>query len=78
MEIKEGHKKLDNVKYEDFKIQPYLTSKLFNQKERQMLYLIRSQCHNSNYNLKKCIEMISNAVLGVMQLKTKFIYSHNA
>ena len=52
MEIKEGHKKLDNVKYEDFKIQQYLTSKLFNQKERQMLYLMRSQCHNSKYNLK--------------------------
>ena len=37
MEIKEGHKKLDNVKYEDCKIQPYLTSKLFNQRKANAL-----------------------------------------
>ena len=53
MEIKGGHKKLENVKYEDLKIQPYITSKLFNQKERQLLYLMRSQCHNSKNNFKK-------------------------
>ena len=58
MEIKGGHKKLDDVKYEDLKIQSYPTSKLANRKERQWLFLMRSQCHNTTNNFKKCIEII--------------------
>ena len=53
MELKGHHKKLDNIHYEHFKIQPYLVSKTFNINERQLLYSLRSNCHKSKYNFKK-------------------------
>ena len=38
----EGHKKIKNICYEELKTQPYLTSKLFNNEERNILYSLRS------------------------------------
>ena len=53
MELKDQHKKLNNMKYEHLRIQAYLVSKKFNKSERQLLYSLRSNCHKSKYNFKK-------------------------
>ena len=53
LETKSKHKKLDNISYPSFQIQPYLTSSKFNNKERELLYLLRSHCYKSKINLKK-------------------------
>ena len=52
-EIKSKHKKLNNICYLSFQIQPYLTSSKFNNKERELLYLLRSNCYKSKINFKK-------------------------
>ena len=52
-EIKSKHKKLDNISYPSFQIQPYITSSNFNNKERELLYLLRSHCYKSKINFKK-------------------------
>ena len=51
--LKEKHRKLDGIHYEQLTIQPYLVSKQFNQNERQLLYSLRSNCHKSKFNLQK-------------------------
>ena len=53
MKLKNEHKKLDGVNYQELKIQPYLTDTQFNQKERKLLYSLRSKCHKSKFNFKK-------------------------
>ena len=53
MGLKETHKKIDKITYEEFRIEPYLKSKVLSQKEKKLLYLLRSQCHNSKYNFTK-------------------------
>ena len=50
---KEGHKKVQNIVYEDFAIQPYLKSKLFNAEERNLLFALRSNCHPAKNNFRK-------------------------
>ena len=50
---KEGHKKVQNIVYEDFAIQPYLKSKLFNAEERNLLFALRSKCHPAKNNFRK-------------------------
>ena len=52
-EIKSKHKKLDCISYSSFQIQPYLTSSQFSNKERELLYLLRSHCYKSKTNFKK-------------------------
>ena len=52
-ERKSKHKKLDSITYPNFQIQPYLTSSFFNNKERELLYLLRSHCYNSKSNFRK-------------------------
>ena len=53
LKLKDGHKKLDGVKYDELKIQPYLINTQFNKKERELLYSLRSKCHKSKFNFKK-------------------------
>ena len=44
LEAQKGPKKMDHIKYEELKLQPYLKSELFTQKDIKMLALLRSQC----------------------------------
>lgn len=53
MKLKETHKKLDNVEYKELKMQTYLGSKLLNNKEKKLLYLLRSRCYEVKSNFKK-------------------------
>ena len=61
---KEKHTKLDEVEYDKFVIQPYLTSTLFNSKERNLLYSLRSRCHPSKANFKKLFKSDLNCSFG--------------
>ena len=53
IERKSRHKKIDSISYPNFQIQPYLTSSYFNNKERELLYLLRSHCYKSKSNFRK-------------------------
>ena len=53
MQQKETHKKLDQVEYTELKIQAYLKSRLLSNKEKKLLYLVRSRCYDVKYNFKK-------------------------
>jgi hypothetical protein len=50
---KRSHKKLNDVTYSNFKIQPYLITHTLNNKQKELLYNLRSQCYGSKNNLKK-------------------------
>ena len=47
------HTKLDEIEYNELKIQKYLISDEFNNKERNLLYSLRSRCHSSKTNFRK-------------------------
>ena len=51
--IRATHQKIRDIKYEALKIQTYLVDNFFSSKERELLYILRSQCHKSNITLKK-------------------------
>ena len=53
MQQKETHKKLDQVEYTELKIQAYLKSRLLSNKEKKLLYLLRSRCYDVKYNFKR-------------------------
>ena len=44
--------KIKEVDYTEFKIQDYLTNKMFNRSERKLLYALRSRCYNVKQNFK--------------------------
>ena len=50
---KAKHSKLEDVKYNKFKIQNYLVDKRLNNEERNLLYSLRSRCFPVKLNLKK-------------------------
>ena len=52
-DIQSTHKKIKDIQYEALNIQTYLVDKSFSQKERKLLYLLRSHCHKSKFNFKK-------------------------
>ena len=53
MNLKETHTKLDSVNYDKLETQKYLGSKLLTNKEKQLLYLLRSRCYDAKSNFKK-------------------------
>ena len=53
MQIKETHSKLDQLEYTELKIQPYLKSLAINNKEKELLFNIRSKSHHSKDNFRK-------------------------
>jgi hypothetical protein len=53
LSVKENHTKLNNVTYKKFQLQPYLASKNISNEEKQLLYKLRSKCHDSKTNFKK-------------------------
>ena len=50
---KEGHKKIKDITFNEYKIQPYLNSNMFNNEERKLLYSLRSRCHPAKLNFRK-------------------------
>ena len=71
MGLKETHKKIGKIIYEEFRIQPYLKSKVLSQKEKKLLYLLRSQCHNSKYNFKKLNRNNLNCRFGCLEVENQ-------
>ena len=47
------HRKLNDVSYNRLELQPYMTSQKLSNKEKQLLYKLRSKCHESKMNFKK-------------------------
>ena len=51
---KEAHKKkLGNITYDTLKLQPYMTNKIFNRKEINLLHRLRSKCYKAKMNFRK-------------------------
>ena len=53
MTLKESHTKLDNLKYEELKIQPYLSSNNFYKNDAQLLFKLRTRMASFKANFKK-------------------------
>ena len=53
MKLKEKHSKLDKLTYTQLKLQPYLSSKNITNKQKELLYLLRSHCYYTKINFKK-------------------------
>ena len=53
MKKKADLSKLNEVEYKSLEIQPYLTNKMFNNEEINLLYSMRSRCHPSKLNFRK-------------------------
>ena len=53
LKAKEGHSKLDKIQYTQLRIQPYLSTTLISNKQKELLYILRSNCHSSKMNFKK-------------------------
>ena len=51
--LKETHTKVDSVHYDKLEIQKYLGSKELTNKEKKLLYLMRSRCFDAKSNFKK-------------------------
>ena len=69
---KEEHKKVKNLVYKDLQIQPYLTSKLFNNEERNLLYSLRSMCHPAKQNFRKMNRNNLLCSFGCLQTEDQF------
>ena len=54
LKLKErSKKKLKNLNYKDFGMQPYLNSNKFSTSEKQLLFSLRSKCYPAKMNFKK-------------------------
>ena len=53
MNLKEGHTKLQGVEYKQFHLQPYLATMTLSNKEKELLFNLRSNCHSSRNNFRK-------------------------
>ena len=53
MTVKEKHSKLNGITYSELKVQPYLTTDLLNNGQKELLYKLRSKCHESKLNFYK-------------------------
>ena len=53
MNLKEGHTKLQGVEYKQFQLQPYLATMTLSNKEKELLFNLRSSCHSSKNNFRK-------------------------
>ena len=53
MTVKETHSKLNDITYSELKVQPYLTLDLLNNGQKELLYKLRSKCHESKLNFYK-------------------------
>ena len=69
---KEGHTKVKNLVNHDWKIQPYLTSQLFNNEERNLIYSLRSMCHPAKQNFHKMNKNNLLCSFGCTQIENQF------
>ena len=53
LDMKKTHTKLDNISYPSFEKQQYLKSKHISNFEKELMFNLRSRCHNSKSNFKK-------------------------
>ena len=66
MNLKETHTKLDSVQYNKLEFQQYLGSKLLTNKEKTLLYLLRSRCYDAKSNFKKLFKNQLNCRFGCL------------
>ena len=66
---KEKHTKLNEVNYTELKIQKYLTSNKFSNEERNLLYSLRSRCHDSKNNFRKMNKHNLRCIFGCTSLE---------
>ena len=64
---KEGHTKLDEIRYTKLKLQPYLSSSLIDNNQKKLLYVLRSKCHISKMNFCKLNRHNLKCALGCQQ-----------
>ena len=69
MNIKRSHTKLNNVTYKHLKIQSYLATKNINNKEKELLYNLRSTCHSSKNNFRKMNKNNLNCIFKCPQVE---------
>ena len=69
MNIKRSHTKLNNVTYKHLQIQSYLVTKNINNKEKELLYNLRSKCHSSKNNLRKMNKNNLNCIFKCLQVE---------
>ena len=69
MQQKVTHKKLDQVEYKELKIQEYLKSRLLGNKEKKLLYTLRSRCYDVKYNFKKMHKNVTQCRFGCFTLE---------
>ena len=50
---KRNHTQLNEIPYKSLTIQPYLATKALNNKQKLLLYNLRSKCHTSKNNFNK-------------------------
>ena len=67
LQKKEKHTKLDKIEYTQLKLQPYLSTKSITNKQKKLLYVLRSKCHGSKINLKKLYRNDLKCVLGCIK-----------
>ena len=75
--IKETHSKLNDLSYSELKVQPYLTSNMITNEQKQLLYKLRSKCHESKMNFRKMHKNNLKCVFGCSQdedQKHAFLY----
>ena len=54
IQLKEkSKKKMKDLHYNEFKMQPYLNSNMFSTSEKQLLFSLRSKCYSAKMNFKK-------------------------
>ena len=53
LNVKKNPNKLTKITYEKLKPQPYLSTQTINNKEKYLLFNLRSNCHTSKMNFRK-------------------------
>ena len=77
MTLKETHSKLKDVTYSELQVQPYLSTNLLNNEQKELLYILRSKCHESKMNFSKMHKNNMKCVFGcsyVEDQKHAFLY----
>ena len=63
-EEQKSHSKLESLKYEELKVQSYLTERRFSKNERKLLVLLRSRCFSAKVHFKKLFKENLQCSLG--------------
>ena len=69
LEENQDTKKLDSISYPSFQIQPYLASSYLNNKECELLYLLRIHRYNPKSNFRKLHRKSLNCIFGCSSIE---------